>query len=312
MKTLFLNIFVFFCMTTHIAAQDFASRFGQIVQRMDTERYRPFSLIMEMNAENLQDSLIPLLKQYETFPNSLVQEKIYQSYFDYGMKSTDTTFKKQMMKNLLNAGAYPDSIELSYACSYSIDLLFQFENNLFDQDVIDTINHRIKNNPRFDLDYAYLSGRLYQYQMIPVFEELLLKETNDRTIYRWHTILARLSNEESINFVRKYLQELSIDTRLLQQGETYAYVRQKPVIDILFDDLESEARGPEYFEPWMEKPLAGSLRAYNVMDILTRLIKDFPVQYRDRRKNMSFTEEELEIARAWAKIHKNDYEIIKE
>ena len=304
-KIIMFSVFLILSLPT--VAQDFASRFEQIVQRMDTERYWPFNLIREMDAESLPDSLMPLLKQYETFPHSVVQRYIYQSYFDYAMISNDVVFKKQMMTNLLNACS--DSIELSYACSHSIDLLFQFENNLFDQHVIDTINHRIKNNPRFSISYAYLSGKLYQYQMIPVFEELLQKESHEEAIRRWHTILARLGNEQSVGIIVDFLQKMDIADRLWRSEQIFTYVRQKTVIDILFDDLESGETVLFDYE-WLEED-THVLLAYWALPILTKLIEDFPVQHR-KQDGSFYTEEELNIARAWAKEHRDNYEIKEE
>ena len=303
MKAFLFNIFIFFCMVNHAVAQDFTSKFEQIVQKMIDEPNWAWDFIRDMNAENLSDSLIPLLKQYESFPNSNVQYNIYRSYLKYGMASADIAFKKQMMCHLLTACSCPDSIKFPHTCYQSIMFLRNFENSLFDQTMIDTINERVKKDNRYSLDYAYLSGRLYQYQMMPVFEELLNKEKYEEGKYRWHIILSRLGHEQSIEIVKDSLQKEFIWDRVRRES-TFTYIRQKPVVDILFNDLESDEK-ESYQEQGMEKPLVWP-HAYKPLRILAKIVKDFPIQ----DENVSL--EKLEIARAWAREHREDYEIIKE
>ncbi|GHT76799.1 hypothetical protein FACS189463_2560 [Bacteroidia bacterium] len=288
------------------ANSTFTSRFEQLVQSMIMDNYRPFSLIREMNAENLSDSLIPLLKQYEVIPNSTVQDCIYESYFEYGMQSKNVIFKKEMIFCLLNACACVDSIELSYSCSKSINFLVMFENNLFDKEVTNIINERARRNGRYSLDYAYLSSKLYQKQMIPVFEEQLQNMKYNENKYKFNFILARLGHKQSINIVRDSLQNIYIEDRLLNE-KIFLYVRQKAIVELLFNDLYSNQRETPYYEEWMEKPVDG-LCANRALHLLTMLIKKFPIQ---QKEDISYSKDDLDIARRWVKQHKNKYDIIE-
>ena len=303
MKASLFKILFFFCMVNHMAAQDFASRFEQIVQKIVDEDYWPFSLIRDMNAVNLPDSLIPLLRQYQTFPDANVQHIIHRCYYEHAIVSKDTLFMRRMMNYMLDACAHIDSTELSYACSYVTVLLCKFGNDLFDQSMINIINERANTLKFYYLDYAYLSGKLYQYQMIPVFEEMILTAKWEETKLKWHIILSRLGHKQSIDIMVETFKKMSMKSRQ-EDRNTFFYIRQKPVIDILFDDLVSKEtiRYELIHGDRTKTPLA-----YETMQILIKLVKDFP-GWQD-----GLSESEcLKIARAWAKKHRNDYEIIEE
>ncbi|GAB6013347.1 hypothetical protein [Viscerimonas tarda] len=308
-----MKTFLFFCLiffNTVCFAQSadtcFTERFEQVIQRIIKDDYRPFSLIREMNAENLSDSLIPLLKQYEATPNPTVQDCIYESYFEYGMQSKDVIFKKEMILCLLNACACVDSIELSYSCSKSIDFLMLFDNDLFDKEVINIINERTQRNDRYSLDYAYLSSKLYQKQMIPIFERQLQNTKYNENKYKLNLILARLGSKQNINIVRDSLQNMYIEDRLLNE-KVFLYVRQKVIVELLFKDLYSNQKETPYYEGWMEEPVEG-LCANRALHLLTMLIKKFPIQ---QKEDISYSKEDLDIARKWVKQHKNKYDIIE-
>jgi hypothetical protein len=310
MRSFFLSLFVIsnIICEAQTVSSSFATKFEQIVQRMVTENYRPFNLIREMNAESLPDSLIPLLNRYATTPHSVVQNCIYESYFEYGMTSKDLAFKKQMINYLLDACACIDSIELSYSCHESTNFLMQFENNLFDKNTIKIINERAKKNNKSSLDYAYLSGKLYQKQMISIFEKQLCDAKYDEVKYKLNIILSRLGYKKSISIVRDSLLKMNIEDRLWTNKKSFIYIRQKEIVDILFRDLESNETETPYYEQWMDIPLEGYPYSKRALDILTQMIKDFPIR---QKSDLDYTDEDLYIALKWAKQHHN-YEIRKE
>ena len=305
MKTFLYNTLVFLCMVNYTTAQNITSQLEQLVQKAVDHEYFSSVYVSDMCAENLPDSLIPLLKQYETYPNYYVQRNIFYFYYEYARMSPDSSFKRRMMKHLLNACACPDSIELSYACTQSIRLLRDFENSLFDQSMIDTINKRVKIDDKNSLDFAYLSGKLYQYQMIPVIEEMLHKETWGASKLKWNIILARLGQKEGIDKVVESLKKRSMDGSKWVEN-TIFYTLQKPVIDILFDDLESN-KTMSYKLIYGDAVPGEKIFALIPARILRKLVKDFPKYDYDLSEP-----ENLEIIRAWAMKHREDYEIISE
>ncbi|GHT19924.1 hypothetical protein AGMMS4957_05340 [Bacteroidia bacterium] len=295
-----------------------ASRFDALIQRMVEDAHFGYSYqARELQVENLPDSLLPLLKKYEKIPNSNAQTWIYTNYYEYAVASKDTLFKQQMMRKLLNACACIDSIELSYACGPATGYLKKFDNQLFDKEMIDTINSRAAHNKRAATDYAYISGKLNQKQMIPAFEQQLTTEESPINRFEWNMILARLGFAPSIEVTRNFMQELSIDERLIRYERVFFYTRQKPIIDLLLKDLNSnEIQEPslEFGEP----PRDGTPYVHYAMKLLMKLVKDFPVIEReyDNDATTEFLkkqhEEDWAIARKWAKEHKNNYEIIAE
>ncbi|GHT19922.1 hypothetical protein AGMMS4957_05330 [Bacteroidia bacterium] len=296
----------------------FTSRFEALIQRMVEENYRPYDIAWDMQAQNLPDSLLPLLKKYEKIPNSNAQTQIYKCYYRYAAASTDTVFIQQMMRNLFNACSRTDSIELSYACDYATEFFKKFDNDLFDKEMIDTINSRAAHNKRAATDYAYISGKLNQKQMIPAFEQQLAVETNPHSKYEWNKVLARLGFAPSIETVRGFMQELSINERLIRYSNVFFYTRQKLIIDLLLQDLNSKAIEEPTLE-FGEPPRDGWPYAGRAMRLLMKLVKDFPIK--EQKIDYATTTDEmlraienndLAIARKWAKQHKNDYKIIAE
>jgi hypothetical protein len=309
MKTFLFSFFVFFNIGAIAQNVDntFSVKFEHIVHQIIHDNYRPFSLIRDMDAENMPDSLLPLLRQYEVTPNPTVQDCIYESYFEYGITSKSEAFKKEMMNYLLGACARIDSIELSYSCHEAINFLIYFSNNLFDKEMIDVINKRAEKNNRAAIDYAYLSGKLYQRVMIPVFKKQLQDAIYSEIKYKLSVILARLGDKKSITTVKDSLQKMYIEDRLLTE-KVFLYTRKKPIVNILFQDLESNQKETSYYEEWMTEPLE-SLYANRALHILTMLIKDFPVKTKD---DLNYTKDDLNAARKWTKKHINNYEIIEE
>ncbi|MDR2868132.1 MAG: hypothetical protein LBV46_01150 [Bacteroidales bacterium] len=166
--------------------------------------------------------------------------------------------------------------------------------------MIDIINTRASLNDRIFIYYAGLSGKLYQKNMIPIFEKKLFEAKRDTEKYQLNQILARLGRQKSVLAIQDSLRKMNIEDRLWQEN-VFLYVRQKPVIDLLLKDLLSNERGTSYFEGWMEKPLE-KICAYDALKLLSKIVKDFPVKGKE-----NYSEFDLEIARSWIKKHKNDY-----
>ncbi|GHU96883.1 hypothetical protein FACS1894156_8330 [Bacteroidia bacterium] len=288
-----------------------SSRFETLVQRMIVaDKYDSFDFIWDLGALGMPDSLLPLLKKYETMPNSTVQHEIYSSYNQYAVRSKDTLFKRQMMRNLLNACACVDSIELSYACEYAASSLKKFDKELFDKDMIDTINVRALQNMRASLDYAYISGNLNQKQMIPAFAQQLMLAQSPQSKYEWNKILARLGYVPSIEAIRDFMQGLSMYNRVVlsEYSSVFLYTRQKPIIDVLFQDLNSNELVPPLREPGVVSTFEGWPYAGSVWRLLTKLVKDCPIP----KRGDYYAAKEIEKVRKWAKEHITNYEIIKE
>ncbi|GHS90044.1 hypothetical protein FACS1894201_11390 [Bacteroidia bacterium] len=304
MKNLYIIFFVL--LTIQIGAQPldstFATRIDQNIQKMIEENCSaPYSLVMDVQSNIAPDSLIYFLSRYDTIQNADVQEFLYECYYEYVWKKVvDTAFKKQMITYFLNGC---NAVNPTSACRYATECMKQLDNSLFEKIHIDTINVRASKLTNVSLDYAYLSGKLYQRQMIPVFKQQLKEAKWDGEKYKLGLILARLGDEEGLAIVQKSLQELPIFDRIFTIDGVIKYVKQKQIIDVLLDDLHANDFLPSQY-PSDNPPLYAQLALHK----LTTLIYDFPI----KRNLDGYTDEELEIARKWAKKHKKNYQIIEE
>jgi hypothetical protein len=177
-----------------------------------------------------------------------------------------------------------------------------FDNRLFSRGQIKIINELTISDNKVSIYYAKLSGKLLQKNMVSVLTDKLFKTKHEEDKYKLNQVLARLGRRESIIVVRDSLKKMNTEDRLWQK-QMFFYIRQKPLIDLLFDDLFSDERVTAYFEKWMESPLE-KLCAFDALNILTRVVKDFPV-----KEKSSYSSDDLKTARKWAKTHKNSYVI---
>ncbi len=304
MKKVFALVFT--CLFFMCKAQDDKSvqlTLDSIIQKIIQEGYKPYSIVKELHLENKPEILLPLLEEYKTIPNAIIQENVYKCYYEYGMNSTYIQVKKQMIEALLDACS--DSVQLSYACNYSLHHLMNFNNYLFSDEITSIINERAMRTDNNSIGYSFLSGKLYQTKMIPIFEQKILQTQEPEILYALHAILARLGEVKSVNIVAKSLKRKTIQERVINERNTFLYVKQKEVTDILFADLSSIEKEDPYYESWMNTPPKdGFAYSKRALDIITEIVECFPIQ---SKYILDYTDEDVSIARQWYRDHEKSY-----
>lgn len=83
-----------------------------------------------------------------------------------------------------------------------------------------------------------------------------------------------------------------------------SYVRHPKTIDVIIEYLYSEERLPP-----VSKEDTGEHYTLRALEILSRIIKDFPVR---QTNSYTYNTEDVLLARQWMKEHRTNYELLDE
>ncbi|MBV4357197.1 hypothetical protein [Pinibacter aurantiacus] len=276
------------------------SNLSIIIDRMVKTGEKPYSIIQTLKVEDRPDLLVPLLSKYDTINNSIVQQKVFECYHDYGIKSPDIKFRQKMVLKLLSGCS--DTVDKSYACGTNLNYLKKFATADFNEKSKSIIRGKIIASKKYIGDFSLIAGMLSLNDMMSIVEELSMK--NDKDV-QFKLALARMGNDKALNELYYFFKSLSINERLMNYEEDLMYVKQPKILQLIIEDLYSE----EYYSVLEEGAKNPIIYKYNqyALFILSKVIEGFPLKANYAK---SYTNKEVEIARMWIKQN-GKYKIIK-
>jgi hypothetical protein len=257
-----------------------------------------YSLYQIIESKNIPiRKMLAISDKFRVVQQPEVQRALAVFYADLALYSNDQKLKEKLINKMLDCCS--DSMNLSYGCAEASTRLRLFRIKDFNSVARKRITEK-SNNSYPDEYLILISGMLDQKELIPKFKALL-KDENYYPKYEVRKALARMSDQESIDFWVNQFDEQNPfnDFKLL---ETLLYIRQ-PVSIPIFEKLLFSEDGLDPEEPGGKGDPYASFGMY----YLGLLLEDFPIP--TRRNERSWDEANFALARQWMLANKGKYKI---
>jgi hypothetical protein len=248
--------------------------------------------------------VLKLVKQYGKHGNRGVRHFVYTVYWLIGVQNTDAQLRRQVVDKLADACA--DSGNGRWASEH----LLSFGVSDFTGEARQSIRAVLaKDKPSYH--FVLLAGVAGLHDQAPALRELLIDEARHREEYKknsggglWYRTagwcarlaLARLgSKEDTAHCIQMIESETDVDVVGATLQHHLAYMRRPETVPAFRRLLESDER----LSPTNEGFPGAELNGYT-MDILTRILKGFPVRPKEPEFACGgYSDEEIAKALEW-------------
>jgi hypothetical protein len=190
--------------------------------------------------------------------------------------------------------------------------LRQFRKNDFHNEAKEKLSAVLRFEPGYCKPIVQIAGYLDLNEEIPQLKGMLSDTTVRDPEFRWkiHTALARLGDEESIDYCMGYAKSRDVNDLLVKYVfADLAYIKQREAIDYLISELNSDEANCRPGNPELKGKITC---AYRIMELLAPCISDFPFGIKHGNQlDVPDYEAALKEVRVWFREHPG-YEINRE
>ncbi len=263
----------------------------------------PKNLFQPENAKATLTSIVPYLKD----SSAIVRAKAYALVQLVGNTTRQDNLRENAVAKLVEGVKDRDSGNAGLAIGY----LQGFRKEDYTSDVKDTLVNMLKRHPPYLKEYIKLIGFLELTQTRDDLRSLAQQGSASRQD-RWAALLAlaRMGDSYATDDVIKRVSKLPVNDEVVYQiYPDLVYTRQKKIITLLIDQLNSDVKNCESADA--ERP-ANIPCAYRIMEMLAPAIEGYPVKL-DASGDIDAKDytEALQKVRIWFKEHP-DYKISKD
>jgi len=302
MKPLLTITLQLFALT--MLAQSPVATLDQYFQEAQNGSYAtaPQSLFDE---ENDFDLLLSELEKYQSDSTARIRAKAYRLSSRFAQASNDESVKQKTIDQQIKALNDEDR----GIAGNAISAMTKFNNTVFKEDQKSRILSQLDaKTPHFN-DFVKLIGFLQIKSAIPKLESLLTVNKNVVTRWNIRLALARMGNENAINYISNRLQKAPInDAFAYDIVPGLVYTRQHEIFEFLEVQIQSDETNCNAANPNSNQKITC---AYRIMEALPHAIEDFPIPTDEFGELMvEDYETALVTLREWL-IHNLDYQMVK-
>jgi hypothetical protein len=187
--------------------------------------------------------------------------------------------------------------------------LKQFRKKDFNTEAKEKLSAVLRLGPDYCKPIVQIAGYLDLNEEIPQLKGMLSDTTIRDVEFLWkiHTALARLGDEESIDYCVAYAKSKDVNDLLVKYVYAdMAYIKQRETLDFLLSELNSDEQNCRSANPELKGKITC---AYRIMELLAPCISDFPFGIKHGNQlDVPDYEQALKDIRKWFMEHP-DYEI---
>jgi hypothetical protein len=288
-----------------VNAQDTKKTLTAYFSEVRSGKYQsiPKNLFQPENAKATLAAVVPYLKD----SSAIVRAKAYALVQLVGNTTRQDNLREDAVTKLVEGVKDRDSGNAGLAIGY----LQGFRKEDYTSDVKDTLVNMLKRHPPHLKEYIKLIGFLELTQTRNDLRTLAQQGSASRQD-RWAALLAlaRMGDSYAKDDVIKRVSKLPVNDEVVYQiYPDLVYTRQKEIITLLIDQLNSDVKNCESADA--ERP-ANIPCAYRIMEMLAPAIEGYPVKL-DASGDIDAKDytEALQKVRVWFKEHP-DYKISKD
>ena len=288
-----------------VTAQDSGKLLSIYFSEVRSGKYQsiPKNLFQPEQAKTTLVAVVPYLKD----SSAIVRAKAYALVQLVGNTTRQDNLRENAVAKLVEGVKDRDSGNAGLAIGY----LQGFRKEDYTSDVKDTLVNMLKRHPPHLKKYIKLIGFL---ELTQTRNDLrtLAQQGNASRQDRWAALLAlaRMGDSYAKDDVIKRVSKLPVNDEVVYQiYPDLVYTRQKEIITLLIDQLNSDVKNCESADA--ERP-ANIPCAYRIMEMLAPAIEGYPVKL-DASGDIDANDytEALQKVRIWFKEHQ-DYKIRKD
>ncbi|ADR22190.1 hypothetical protein MATR_01700 [Marivirga tractuosa] len=221
--------------------------------------------------ENNFDVLLSELVKYQSDSTARIRAKAYRLGSRFAQVSDDEAVKQKAIDQQINALNDKDR----GIAGNAISAMTNFNNTIFTEDQKTRILSQLDaETPHFN-DFVKLIGFLQIKSAIPKLESFLTVKKNAVTRWNIRLALARMGDENAIDYISKRLQKAPINDALAYDiVPGLVYTRQPTIFEFLETQIQSNEANCSVPNPNSNQKITC---AYRIMEALPHAIEDFPI-----------------------------------